>query len=167
MSNTVLGNKQEYTFYQETHEIELDDDEWIEMEGEIVDEQVIVGFRETCPKASQSTTVQIGFYYKPPDSEWYWDYMYGDPYRPIVPVVFSCNNNGNLTECLNQSFFEAALSNRSEGWVVMNVTLKRALVKNEVVLFGVYSDQLGIAGIVPENKFDVQFLIHSDYQIWS
>ena len=53
MSNTVLGNKQEYTFYQETHEIELDDDEWIEMEGEIVDEQVIVGFRETCPKASQ------------------------------------------------------------------------------------------------------------------
>ncbi len=147
MSNTVLGNKQEYTFYQETHEIELDDDEWIEMEGEIVDEQSIVGFRETCPKASQSTTVQIGFYYKPPDSEWYWDYMYGDPYRPIVPVVFSCNNNGNLTECLNQSFFEVALSNRSEGWVVMNVTLKRALVKNEVVLFGVYSDQLGIAGI--------------------
>ena len=147
MSNTVLGNKQEYTFYQETHEIELDDDEWIEMEGEIVDEQSIVGFRETCPKASQSTTVQIGFYYKPPDSEWYWDYMYGDPYRPIVPVVFSCNNNGNLTECLNQSFFEVALSNRSEGWVVMNVTLKRALAKNEVVLFGVYSDQLGIAGI--------------------
>ena len=147
MSNTVLGNKQEYTFYQDYHEVELDDDEWIELEGELVDEQVIVGFRENCPKASQSTTVQVGFYYKPPDSEWYWDYMYGDPYKPIVPVVFSCSNNGNLIECLNQSFTEIPLSNRNEGWVVMNVTLKRKLVKNELILFGVYSDLIGVAGI--------------------
>ena len=38
MSNTVLGNKQEYTFYQDYHEVEIDDDEWIDMEGELVDE---------------------------------------------------------------------------------------------------------------------------------
>ena len=147
MSNTVLGNKQEYTFYQDYHEVEIDDDEWVEMEGELVDEESIVGFRENCPKASQSASVQVGFYYKPPDSEWYWDYMYGDPYKPIVPVVFTCNNSGNLVECLNQSFTEVALSHRNEGWVVMNVTLKRALVKNELIFFGVYSDLYGVAGI--------------------
>ena len=147
MSNTVLGNKQEYTFYQDYHEVELDDDEWIELEGELVDGESIVGFRDVCPEASESTTVQIGFYYKPPDSEWYWDYEYGQPYKPIVPVVFSVASNGNLIECLNQSFTEVALELLEEDWIVMNVTLKRKLIQNENIFFGVYSDCVGVTGI--------------------
>ena len=147
MSNTVLGNKQEYTFYQDYHEVELDDDEWIELEGELVDGESIVGFRDVCPEASESTTVQIGFYYKPPDSEWYWDYEYGQPYKPIVPVVFSVASNGNLIECLNQSFTEVDLELLEEDWIVMNVTLKRKLIQNENIFFGVYSDCVGVTGI--------------------
>jgi hypothetical protein len=147
MSNTVLGNKQEYTFYQDYHEVELDDDEWIELEGELVDGESIVGFRDVCPEASDSTTVQIGFYYKPPDSEWYWDYEYGQPYKPIVPVVFSVASNGNLLECLNQSFTEVDLELLEEDWIVMNVTLKRKLIQNENIFFGVYSDCVGVTGI--------------------
>ena len=147
MSNTVLGNKQEYTFYQDYHEVELDDDEWIELEGELIDGDSIVGFRDICPESSQSTTVQIGFYYKPPDSEWYWDYVYGIPYKPIVPVLFSVASNGALLECLNESFTEVSLEELEEDWVVMNVTLKRRLVKNENIFFGVYSDHVGVTGI--------------------
>lgn len=147
MSNSVLGNKQEYTFYQDYHEVELDDDEWEDMEGELVDGESIVGHRGTCPESSQSTTVQIGFYYKPPDSEWYWTYGDAIPYKPIVPVVFSVASNGTLTECLNQSFTEVSLEQLDEGWIVMNVTLKRRLAQNEEIFFGVYSDLLGITGI--------------------
>ena len=147
MSNTVLGNKQEYTFYQDYHEVELDDDEWEDMEGELVDGESIVGHRGTCPESSQSTTVQIGFYYKPPDSEWYWTYGDAIPYKSIVPVVFTVTSNGTLTECLNQSFTEVSLEQLDEGWIVMNVTLKRRLVQNEEIFFGVYSDLLGITGI--------------------
>ena len=147
MSSSVLGNKQEYTFYQDYHEVELDDDEWEDMEGELVDGESIVGHRGTCPESSQSTTVQIGFYYKPPDSEWYWDYVYGIPYKPIVPVVFSVASNGALLECLNESFTEVSLEELEEDWVVMNVTLKRRLVKNENIFFGVYSDHVGVTGI--------------------
>ena len=147
MSNTVLGNKQEYTFYQDYHEVELDDDEWEDMEGELVDGESIVGHRGTCPESSQSTTVQIGFYYKPPDSEWYWTYGDAIPYKPIVPVVFSVTSNGTLTECLNQSFTEVSLEQLDEGWIVMNVTLTRRLVQNEEIFFGVYSDCVGVTGI--------------------
>ena len=147
MSNTVLGNKQEYTFYQDYHEVELDDDEWEDMEGELVDGESIVGHRGTCPESSQSTTVQIGFYYKPPDSEWYWTYGDAIPYKPIVPVVFSVASNGTLTECLNQSFTEVSLEQLDEGWIVMNITLKRRLVQNEEIFFGVYSDCVGVTGI--------------------
>lgn len=147
MSNTVLGTKLEYTFYMDSHSVEIDDGEWDYVDGEIVDGESIVGWRGTCPEASQSTTVQIGFYYKPPDSEWYWDYEYGIPYKPIVPVVFSIDSNNNLIECLNQSFTEVSLEELDEGWIVMNVTLKRRLIQNENISFGVYSDLVGITGI--------------------
>ncbi len=147
MSNTVLGTKMEYTFYMDFHRVETDDGKWDYVDGELVDEESIVGWRGTCPEASQSTTVQIGFYYKPPDSEWYWDYEYGIPYKPIVPVVFSIDSNDNLIECLNQNFTEVSLEELDEGWIVMNVTLKRRLVQNENISFGVYSDLVGITGM--------------------
>lgn len=157
MSNTVLGTKQEYTFYQDYHEVELDDDEWEDMDGEIVDGESIVGYRGTCPESSQSTTVQIGFYYKPPDSEWYWTYGDAIPYKPIVPVVFSIDSNNNLIECLNQTFTEVSLEELDEGWIVMNVTLKRRLVQNENISFGVYSDLVGITGIdFPDCDYEEQ-----------
>ena len=64
-----------------------------------------------------------------------------------MPVVFSVASNGALLECLNESFTEVSLAELEEDWVVMNVTLKRRLVKDENIFFGVYSDHVGVTGI--------------------
>lgn len=145
MAKSTLGNTAQPICFLTEYEVEVDDDEYENMDGELVDEQDVFGYRATCPKNSDSTTVTIYFYYHAPTSSWYWDYTYGLAYYPIIPVVFSVDSNWNLTECLNQSFTEITLSNRNDGWISMNVILKRKLVKNERIVFGVYSDILGVS----------------------
>ena len=145
MAKSTLGNNTQPVCFLTEYEVEVDEDEYENMNGELVDEEDIIGYRCTCPKNSDSTIVTIYFYYYAPTSEWYWDYNYGMSYKPVIPVVFACDSNWNLTTCLNQSFSEIDLSNRSSGWISMNVTLNRKLVKNEKIIFGVYSDILGVA----------------------
>ena len=144
MANSILGNNGACNYYLTEHETEVGDDEYEDLMGEFVDELDVFGYRAVTPKASQTTSVKIFFYYKAPNSEWYWDYMYGDPYDPIIPLVFSCDSNWKLTELLNSSTYEVTLAGRANGWIEMNVTLKRKLVKNERIFFGVYSDTLGV-----------------------
>lgn len=143
MSNSIVGNNgapQDFTTWWET---EVDDDEYEDLEGEITDEEDVFGYRAIVPKNSNSTTVTIYFYYYAPISEWFWDYMYGLPYSPIVPLVFATDSDWNLTQCLNASFYEFSLTGLSNGWKALNVTLTRKLVKGEKIFFGVYSDLLG------------------------
>ena len=144
MADTILGNNQAPAYFLKWLSAEDDDGNEFNIQGEMVDECCVFGYRTTTPKASESTNVRIGFYYKPPVSEWYWDYCYGDPYYPIIPLVYSCDSNWNLSERLNQNVYEVKLDGCSEGWIIMDVTLKRKLIQNEKLVFGVYSDQLGI-----------------------
>ncbi|BDC93639.1 hypothetical protein [Treponema bryantii] len=150
MAKSTLGNNAQPVCFLTEYEVEVDDDEYENMDGELVDEQDIFGYRATCPKNSDSTTVTIYFYYHAPTSYWYWEQAYGLAYKPIIPVVFACDSNWKLTQCLNQNFYEIDLTNRSDGWISMNVTLTRKLVKNERIVFGVYSDILGVSSSSPE-----------------
>lgn len=150
MAKSTLGNNAQPVCFLTEYEVEVDDDEYENMDGELVDEQDIFGYRATCPKNSDSTTVTIYFYYHAPTSYWYWEQAYGLAYEPIIPVVFTCDSNWKLTQCLNQTFYEIDLTNRSDGWISMNVTLTRKLVKNERIVFGVYSDILGVSSSSPE-----------------
>lgn len=143
MSNSIVGNNGAPQDILTCYEVEIDDDEYEEMEGELVDEQDVFGYRAICPKNSDSTMVTINYYYHAPTSEWFWDYMYGDPYRPFIPLVFAADANWNLTECLNASFYETSLTGQSDGWKSFNVTLKRKLVEGERIFFGLYSDIFG------------------------
>lgn len=143
MSNSIVGNNGAPQDILTWYEVEIDDDEYEEMEGELVDEQDVFGYRAICPKNSDSTTVNINYYYHAPTSEWFWDYMYGDPYRSFIPLVFAADANWNLTECLNASFYETSLTGQSDGWKSFNVTLKRKLVEGERIFFGLYSDIFG------------------------
>lgn len=145
MSNSIVGHNQPPVIFKTDWEVEVDDDT-IEMEGEIVDEQDIFCYRTIVPKNSNSTSVTIYFYYYAPTSEWYWDYVYGVPYKPIIPVVFATDSNWTLTQCLNVNFEEVNLNGRSNGWVSMNVNLTRKLLEGERIIFGVYSDILGYVG---------------------
>lgn len=146
MSNSIVGHNAEPVVCTTEWETEIDDDEYEDLEGELIDEQDVFGYRAICPKNSASTSVTIYFYYYAPTSEWYWDYAYGDPYRPVVPVVFAADSNWRLTQCLNASFAETNLNGKPNGWVSLNVTLTRKLAKNERIVFGVYSDILGYVG---------------------
>lgn len=143
MSNSIVGNNGTPQDILTWYEVEVDDDEYEEMEGELVDEQDVFGYRAICPKNSNSTTVTINYYYHAPTSEWFWDYMYGDPYRPFIPLVFAADANWNLTECLNASYYETSLTGQSDGWKAFNVNLKRKLVEGERIFFGLYSDIFG------------------------
>ena len=143
MSNSIVGNNGEPQEFLTWYETEIDDDEYEDLEGEIVDEEDVFGYRAIVPKNSNSTTVTIYYYYLAPTSEWYWDYTYGDPYKPIIPVVFATDSSWNLTQCLNASFYEFSLTGQSNGWKALNVTLTRKLVEGEHIFFGVYSDLLG------------------------
>ena len=125
MAKSTLGNNAQPVCFLTEYEVEVDDDEYENMDGELVDEQDIFGYRATCPKNSDSTTVTIYFYYHAPTSYWYWEQAYGLAYKPIIPVVFACDSNWKLTQCLNQIFYEIDLTNRSDGWISMNVTLTR------------------------------------------
>ena len=143
MSNSIVGNNGSPQEILTWYEVEIDDDEYEEMEGEIVDEEDMIGYRAICPKNSNSTTVTIYFYYHAPTSEWFWDYMYGVDYKPYIPLVFAADANWNLTECLNASFYETSLTGQSNGWKAFNVNLKRKLVEGERIFFGLYSDIFG------------------------
>ena len=143
MSNSIVGNNGAPQDILTWYEVEIDDDEYEEMEGEIVDEEDMIGYRAICPKNSNSTTVTIYFYYHAPTSEWFWDYMYGVDYKPYIPLVFAADANWNLTECLNASFYETSLTGQSNGWKAFNVNLKRKLVEGERIFFGLYSDLFG------------------------
>ena len=154
MSNSIVGNNGNPTDCLAWHEVEIGDDEYEDMEGELVDEQDIFARRAIVPKNSNSTKVTIYYYYYSPKSEWFWDWMYGDPYRPVVPVVFAADSNWQLTQCLNASFFETSFTGQSDGWKALNVTLTRKLVKNERIVFGVYSDILGYASTGEIDNFE-------------
>ena len=143
MSNSIVGNNGTPQDILTWYEVEVDDDEYEEMEGEIVDEEDMIGYRAICPKNSNSTTVTIYFYYHAPTSEWFWDYMYGLDYKPYIPLIFAADANWNLTECLNASYYETSLTGQSNGWKAFNVNLKRKLVEGERIFFGLYSDLFG------------------------
>ena len=144
MAKSTLGNNAQPVCFLTEYEVEVDDD-YENMDGELVEEQEIFGYRAICPNNSESTTITIFFYYYAPTSSWFWDYNYALDYEPIIPVVFACDSNWNLTACLNQSFTATSLAGRTNGWAQLNVTLKRKLVKNERIVYGVYSDLLGVA----------------------
>ena len=147
MSYSIVGNNRTPDFFLAWYEvcIDEDEDEYADIEGETVDEEDIFGRRAIVPKDSNSTTVTIVFYYHAPTSEWYWDYNYGIDYSPVIPVVFAADSNWQLTQCLNASFYEVSFSGQANGWKSMNVTLTRKLVKDERIVFGVYSDLHGYA----------------------
>ncbi len=143
MSNSIVGNNANPTECFTWYEVEVDDDEYEDMEGEMVDEQNIFARRAVIPKNSNSTTVTIFYYYLAPTSSWFWDYNYGVDYKPVVPVVFAADSNWQLTQCLNASFNEISLTGQSNGWKSFNVTLTRKLVEGERIVFGLYSDIFG------------------------
>ncbi len=143
MSNSIVGNNANPTEFLSWYETEIDEDEYEDMEGELVDEENIFGRRGIVPKNSNSTTVTVFYYYYAPTSEWYWDYSYGVDYKPVIPVVFAADANWNLTQCLNASFSETSFTGQANGWKALNVTLTRKLVEGERIVFGVYSDLIG------------------------
>ena len=143
MSNSIVGNNANPTECFTWYEVEVDDDEYEDMEGEMVDEQNIFARRAVIPKNSNSTTVTIFYYCLAPTSSWFWDYNYGVNYTPVVPVVFAADSEWKLTQCLNASFNEISLTGQSNGWKSFNVTLTRKLVEGERIVFGLYSDILG------------------------
>lgn len=142
MSKTLLGNNKAPVLFNTGHVSYVDDEE-IDLEGEILEEEIIYAYRAICPKKSETTKVNISFYYYAPTSEWYWDYDYGSPYSPLIPVVFTADSNWKLKECLNKSLHEVSTNGRSNGWISMDVTLKRQLSEGERIVFGVYSDLHG------------------------
>lgn len=143
MSNSIVGNNANPTECFTWYEVEVDDDEYEDMEGEMVDEQNIFARRAVIPKNSNSTTVTIFYYYLAPTSSWFWDYNYGVNYTPVVPVVFAADSEWKLIQCLNASFNEISLTGQSNGWKSFNVTLTRKLVEGERIVFGLYSDIFG------------------------
>ena len=143
MSNSIVGNNANPTECYTWYEVEVDDDEYEDLEGELVDEENIFARRAVVPKNSNSTTVTIYYYYLAPTSSWYWDYTYGDPYTPVIPVVFATDSNWQLIQCLNTSFVETSLTGMSNGWKPFTITLTRKLVEGERIVFGLYSDILG------------------------
>ena len=140
MSTTILGNNSTPQYIYTTYEVEVDDDEYETMQGEYYDEESTLGYRATVPKNSASTTVQLVYYYKAATSSYMLDYYWGEAFPPLVPLVFACNSSGAITELLNNSVSQVTVANKSTGWITMNITLKRKLVKNEKIFFGIYGD---------------------------
>ncbi len=145
MSNSIVGNNATPTECLSWYETEIDEDEYEDMEGELVDEENVFGRRGIVPKNSNSNTVTVFFYFYAPTSEWYWNYNYGLNYKPVIPVVFAADANWNLTQCLNSYFAETSFTGQTNGWKALNITLTRKLVEGERIVFGVYSDLHGYA----------------------
>ena len=153
MSTTILGNNAAPQYLYTYYEVEVDDDEFETMLGEYYDEDSTMGYRATVPKNSASTTVQLVYYYKAATSSFMLDYYWGEDFTPIVPLVFACNSNGTITELLNNSVSQVVVAGRSTGWITMNITLKRKLVKNEKIFFGIYGDiySYALSSLTPVN----------------
>lgn len=146
MANSILGNNGLAMYWTTQYEVEDDEGETYETEGEMIDEMDVFGYRAITPKASQTTSVKIFFYYRRPTSDWYWNQAYGMDFYPMIPLVFSCDANWKLTQLLNANTYQVSFEGRSNGWIEMNVTLHRKLVKGERIFFGVYSEILGPVG---------------------
>ncbi len=153
MSTTILGNNAAPQYLYTYYEVEVDDEEFENMLGEYFEEDSTMGYRVTVPKNSASTTVQINYYYKAATSSFMLDYYWGEDFTPIVPLVFACNSNGAITELLNNSVSQVVVAGRSTGWITMNITLKRKLVKNEKIFFGIYGDiySYALSSLTPVN----------------
>ena len=153
MSTTILGNNAAPQYLYTYYEVEVDDEEFENLLGEYYDEDSTMGYRATVPKNSASTTVQLVYYYKAATSSFMLDYYWGEDFTPIVPLVFSCNSNGVITELLNNSVSQVVVAGRSTGWINMNITLKRKLVKNEKIFFGIYGDiySYALSSLTPVN----------------
>lgn len=145
MSNTVFGNTDQPLQFVTEWETEVDEDEYEDLLGEFVFETDITGFRAICPKNSQTTNVVFKYYYYAPTSEWYWDYNYSTPYSPVIPLVYSCDSDWKLSECLNQNYTETSFTNQANGWKTLSLTLKRKLRQGERIFCGLYADLLGFA----------------------
>lgn len=145
MSNSIFGNTSEPLEFITEWETEVDEDEYEDLWGEYIFDTEITGFRAVCPKNSQTTTVTFKYYYYAPTSEWYWVYNYTTPYSPVIPVVFSCDSDWKISECLNQNFTETSFTNQANGWKTVTATLKRKLQQGERIFCGLYADVLGFA----------------------
>lgn len=165
MAKTIVGNNKNPTNWFVEHEVEYEDDDgdtYTDFEpGEDVDEDTIIGYRFICPKNSYSNTVTLGFWYRRPTSNWYWNECYGSECEPVFPVVYSCDDSWNLKECLNTNIKAVELENSPNGWIVQNITLKRKLQKNEKIYFGVY----GV--LFPTNWNNESVQLGDCYYYWS
>lgn len=145
MSVSILGNNNNPNYFSTTQYMEVEDDDGeyyeIEIQAEPVEETNVMGYRWTVPKNSDSQKAVIGYYYLKPTSEWYWDYMYGDTPYPVTPVVYACDSNWKITECLNVPLSQHSMEGLNSGWIRYEITLTRKLVKGEKILFGIYSNQ--------------------------
>ncbi len=162
MSNSVFGNTAQPEEFITEWETEVDEDEYEDLWGEFVFDSFITGFRAVCPKNSQTTTVSFKYYYYAPTSEWYWEYNYSTPYSPVIPLVYSCDSDWKISECLNQVYTETSFTNQPNGWKTVTATLKRKLQQGERIFFGLYADVLGFA-ILGESDFETT----SCYQYYS
>lgn len=162
MSNSVFGNTAQPQEFITEWETEVDEDEYEDLWGEYVFDTFITGFRAVCPKNSQTTTVSFKYYYYAPTSEWYWEYNYNTPYSSVIPLVYSCDSDWKLSECLNQNYTETSFTNQTNGWKTVTATLKRKLQKGERIFCGLYADVLGFA-IIEEADYETT----SCYQYYS
>lgn len=162
MSNSVFGNTAQPEEFITEWETEVDEDEYEDLWGEYVFDSFITGFRAVCPKNSQTTTVSFKYYYYAPTSEWYWEYNYSTPYSPVIPLVYSCDSDWKISECLNQVYTETSFTNQPNGWKTVTATLKRKLQQGERIFFGLYADVLGFA-ILGEADYETT----SCYQYYS
>ncbi len=147
MSNSIIGHTEVPQEFLCWYEVEVEEDEYEDIEGEIVFDTGITGFRSICPKNSQTTTITFKYYYYAPTSEWYWNYSYSTPYSPVIPLVYTCDSNWKLLECLNQNYIETSFANQANGWKTVTATLKRKLQQGERLFFGLYADTIGFAAL--------------------
>lgn len=144
MSTTLIGNKKTPTHWFVTQYMCIEDEDTgeeieIEVEGEAVDEDSSIGYLFTAPKSSFNNIVEMGVYYRKPTTEWF-DYMYDSDIEPFYPVVFSCDSNGKVKECINATVNKIVVANTPNGWKTQNVKLKRNIIKGEKILFCFFSE---------------------------
>lgn len=144
MSTTLIGNKNKPTRWFVTQEMYIEDEDTgeevsVAVEGEGIDECSLVGYAFTAPKSSSGTKVEVGYYYRKPNSEW-WEYCYDIDIPSFYPVVFACDSDWKVTECLNSSIVEINVAGTPNGWKIKTINLKREIQKGENLYFGFYSE---------------------------
>lgn len=146
MSNSVIGNSKIGEYCEDTYDgVEIQDEETDEvyevtMTGDYVTEWTTVGYQFTCPANSNGTKATLTFYYRRPQSEYYWDVNYGCDNEPIYPILSTVNSTtGALETVLNTTCTPIVLAGKEDGWYSVDVSLKRKLVKGEKLFFGFFS----------------------------